>query len=219
MDFDIQNGPSNAVVVATLDAGERIEADPGTMISRSAAVVSDTTSNGDGAAGMLKSALSDEREVLKTVFEAEADGSSVTLGPDLPGDITRVDLAETGRVKVQSGGIVTWTPDVEKSTAANEASNFFSSGELTVLALDGDGVAFLSAFGALRQHDVTPEDPLVVDEDHLLAWTDGLDVSRTKDSSLKSSLLGGEGFVTRFEGDGHVWLQTRDPLVLRGNNA
>lgn len=56
----------------------------------------------------------------------------------------------------------------------------------------------------------------MVDEDLLLAWTDGLDLSRTRDSSIKSSVLGGEGFVTRFEGDGHVWLQTRDPLVVFG---
>ena len=40
------------------------------------------------------------------------------------------------------------------------------------------------------------------DEAHLLARTDGLDVGRTKDSSIESSLVGGEGFVTRFEGDG-----------------
>ena len=219
MEFTIENGPGNAVVTVSLDAGERVEADPGTMISRSASVTSDTQRAAKGARGMIKSALSDELDVTKTVYTAEGAPGEVTLGPDLPGDISRIDLADTGRVKVQSGGVVAWTPDVEKSSAMNEAGNFFSSGELTVLALEGDGTAFLSAFGGLRNHEVTPEEPIVVDEDHLLAWTDGLSVSRTKDSSIKSSLLGGEGFVTRFEGEGRVWVQTRDPLVFRGNDA
>ncbi|ESP88808.1 TIGR00266 family protein [Candidatus Halobonum tyrrellensis] len=219
MEFAIENGPSNAVVTATLDADESVVADPGAMITRSESVDSDTRGTAEGATGMIKSALSDELDVTETVFTATEAGGTVTLGPDLPGDIGRIDLAETGRVKVQSGGVVAWTPDVEKSSVANEAGNFFSSGELTVLSLDGSGTAFLSAFGALRSREVSSDDPVVVDEDHLLAWTDGLDVSRTKDSSVKSTLLGGEGFVTRFAGDGRVWIQTRDPLVIRGTGS
>jgi len=108
-----------------------------------------------------------------------------------------------------------WTPGVEKSTAANEAGNLFSSGELTVLAMAGDGIAFLSAYGAVIERDVAADEPLVVDEDHLVAWTDGLDLDRERDGSVKSALLGGEGFVTRFTGEGRVWLQTRDSRVFR----
>jgi hypothetical protein len=34
---------------------------------------------------------------------------------------------------------------VEHETALNDARNFFSSNELTVLAMTGDGIAFLSS--------------------------------------------------------------------------
>ncbi len=58
------------------------------------------------------------------------------------------------------------------------------------------------------------DDPLIVDEDHLVAWTDGLDLTRERDGGIKSSVLGGEGRITRFFGARTVWLQTRNPLVF-----
>lgn len=214
MEFDISHRPSYALLEVTLDAGETLGAKQGAMVSRSAHVSADTTTGGGGVTGMLSRAISDEHEVLSNVFEAETDGQHVALAPDHPGDVVALDLAETGRVKVQSGSALAWGDGVEKSTAVNEASNFFSSGELTVLALDGTGTAFLSAYGAVHRVPVSAADPVVVDEDHLLAWTDGLSANRQRDGSIKSTLLGGEGFVTRFEGEGDVWLQTRDPVVF-----
>lgn len=211
MQFDVDHRPSYATLTVTLDAGESIHANRGSMVARSAAIESDTTTGGGGLRGALTSVVSDERELLSNVYESSANAAELVLAPDTPGDVARLDLAETGRVKAQSGGVLAWGPDVEKSTAVNEAGNLFSSGELTVLSLSGAGRAFLSAYGAVHVVDVSATDPMVVDEDHVLAWTDGLSVSRERDGSIKSTFLGGEGFVTRFEGDGRVWLQTRDP--------
>ncbi|KTG08801.1 hypothetical protein AUR64_13345 [Haloprofundus marisrubri] len=219
MDFEIADGHSYATLEISMDAGDRVGVDPGSMVIRSESVHSETNSGEGGLGGMLKRAVSDELEVLTTFMEAEADDSRVVLAPDYLGDIAHIDLDGTEGVKVQSGGLLAWTEDIERGTARNDASNFFSSGELTVLKLDGSGSAFVSAFGAVREETVTGDDPLVVDEDHLLAWTDGLSVSRQKDSSIKSSLLGGEGFVTKLSGEGRVWVQTRDPMILYQGNG
>ncbi|WP_254542829.1 TIGR00266 family protein [Halomarina pelagica] len=215
MEFEIADGHSYATLEVTMDAGDRLGIDPGSMVARSETIRSETNAGEGGLGGMLKRAVSDELDVLTTVMEAEEDGSRLVLAPDYLGDVARIDLDGEG-VKVQSGGLLAWTETVERGTASNEASNFFSSGELTVLRLGGTGTAFVSAFGAVREEEVTEGDPLVVDEDHLLAWSEGLSAKRTKDSSVKSSLLGGEGFVTRLSGEGRVWLQTRDPMVLYG---
>jgi uncharacterized protein (TIGR00266 family) len=216
MEYDIRKRPSNAILEVTLDDGERIDAQTGAMVSRTGAIDVDTEiAGGEGVTGMLSRAISDERETTANAYTAEADGAQVLLAPDAPGDVTPIDLGDTGRIKVQSGSALAWTPGVEKSTAANEAGNLFSSGELTVLAMEGDGTAFLSAYGAVVERDVAADEPLVVDEDHIVAWTDGLDLDRERDGSVKSALLGGEGFVTRFTGEGRVWLQTRDSRVFR----
>ncbi len=215
MEYEITNGPSNAILTVTLDADEHIEAKTGAMVSRSESMKADAQiAGGDGISGMLSRAISDEREMVSNTFTASVDGAHVTLAPDMPGDIVPIDLRETGRIKAQSGAPVAWTPEVEHETAVNEAGNFFSSGELTVLALKGDGIAFLSSYGSLYEVDITDDDPLVVDEDHLIAWTDGLNLTRKTDGGIKSSILGGEGRVTYFSGEGTAWLQTRDPLVF-----
>ncbi|ADQ66045.1 TIGR00266 family protein [Halogeometricum borinquense] len=216
MQFEIADGHSYATLEIDFDEGERVGIEPGSMVTRSENVRVETTSGDDGIGGMLKRAVSDEIDVMTTYFIAESDGAHALLAPDYLGDIARVELDGTEGVKVQSGGLLAWSEGVERGTARNEASNFFSSGELTVLKLDGKGSAFISAFGAVRKETVTAEDPLIVDEDHLLAWTDGLSASRQKDSNLTSSLLGGEGFVTKLSGEGSAWVQTRDPMVLFG---
>ena len=81
----------------------------------------------------------------------------------------------TGFTLAQTAAIVplAWEPLVERSTDMNDTSNLFSSGELTVLGISGQGMAFVSSYGSMYEVDVTPGEPLTVDEDHLVAWAEG----------------------------------------------
>lgn len=218
MKYTVKHQPSNAIVSVKLNKGEQVEAKPGAMIHRSKHIDSDVQTTGEGATGLIKSAISSEKDLTKVVHTAQKDGAEIVFGPELPGDLKVLNLDEVGPVKVQSTGAIAWTPGVERESALNEVGNLFSGNELTVLSLTGSGGAVISAFGAVEEIDVSPKDPVVVDEDYLIAWTDGLELSRQSDSGLKTSLMGGEGRVTRLEGNGKVWVQTRDPMVIRRNN-
>ena len=213
MQFDIAKRPSYAVLEVELAAGEAIDATPGAMLTRSRHVDMEASVGGDdGIGGMVKRAVSDERDLVENSFTGQRDGATVTLVPDHPGDITAVDVTETGPLRIQSGASLGWVPSVEFSTEVDAAGNFFSSGESTVLGVSGQGRVFLSAYGSIYERQVTPEDSVVVDEDHLVAWTEGLSVSRERVGGIRTNVLGGEGTATTFSGEGHVWMQTRNPL-------
>jgi len=215
MRYTIDKRPSYAVLEVSLAEGEEIETKPGAMMTQSAGIENETNIGGDdGVVGMAKRAISDERGLVENSYYAVADDSEVTLVPDHPGDITAIDITERGPIRSQSGSLLAWEPLVERSTELNNTSNLFSSGELTVLGISGQGMAFVSSYGSMYEVDVTQGEPLTVDEDHLVAWTEGLSMSRQRDGSIKSTMLGGEGYVTEFSGEGHVWLQTRNPLTL-----
>lgn len=215
MEFSIEERPSYAMVDVTLGEGEQIETKPGVMMTRDDSVTVESSVGGDGGIGStVKRAVSDEQTLVDNTYTATREGGSVTLVPEHPGDVIAVSMGDRQSMKVQSGSLIAWEPLVERSTEMNNFSNMFSSGELTVLGLSGQGVAFLSAFGSMVEREVTSEDPLVVDEDHLVAWDPSLSLSRKSDGGLKSSILGGEGRVTEFRGDGHVWLQTRNPMLF-----
>ena len=217
MQYQIRKDPSYAMVEVTLADGEQIETKPGVMMDRTGGIGNESDIGGDsGIAGTVGRMVSDERTLIDNTYYAQADDERVTLVPEHPGDVVALNMSERDELRVQSGSLLAWEPLVERSTEWNNRSNLFSLGELTVLGLSGRGMAFLSAFGSMVKREVTPEQPLIVDEDHLVAWTAGMDLSREKDGSLKSTVLGGEGLVTRFNGEGEVWLQTRNPAVLFG---
>lgn len=215
MRYTIDKRPSYAVLEVTLAAGEEIETKPGAMMTQTAGIQNETNIGGDdGVMGMAKRAMSDERGLIENKYTASTDDAEVTLVPDHPGDITAINVTERGPIRSQSGSLLAWEPLVERSTEMNNRANLFSSGELTVLGISGQGMAFVSSYGSMYEVEVTPDEPLTVDEDHLVAWSAGLSMDRRKDGSIKSTMLGGEGFVTEFTGDGHIWLQTRNPLTL-----
>ena len=225
MQYTIENSPSYAVLRATMDQGDRIMAETGAMISRNESVHADAeVGGGEGIGGMIKSAVSSSKDLVENAFEARSDGGELTLAPDHPGDVFEVDVGQDGPIRVNSGSVLAWEPSVERSSAFNDAGGFFSSGSLRVLELSGTGRAFLSAYGSIVEDEVTRDDPRIVDTDHLIAWTGGLSVSREQDGNIKSTMLGGEGIVSKFTGEGRVWIQTRDPAVFRsqaggGGNA
>lgn len=217
MRYSIEKRPSYAMLEVTLGEGEQIQTKPGVMMTRSAGIHNESSvGGGGGLTDMAKRAVSDERSLVDNRYIAQRDDEEVTLVPEAPGDIEAFDVGELGSIKAQSGALIAWEPLVERSTRLNNFSNMFSSGELTVLGLSGQGMAFVSAFGSMIEREVTPEEPLIVDEDHIVAWTDGLSLDRQRDGSIKSTLIGGEGLVTEFSGQGSVWLQTRNPMLFRG---
>ena len=87
----------------------------------------------------------------------------------------------------------------------------------------GEGAIALESDGQLqRQHiATTPDEPLIVDNANVVAWTSGLKVqprfaaqsgATTKKNIFRramSSMLSGEGIVMAFSGTGTVFYQTR----------
>ena len=78
----------------------------------------------------------------------------------------------------------------------------------------GEGTIFYNAYGAVYELTVEPGRELVVDTGHLVAFSDEVEYSIGKVGGLRSMLLGGEGLVMKFRGQGRVWVQTRDLMSL-----
>jgi uncharacterized protein (AIM24 family) len=75
--------------------------------------------------------------------------------------------------------------------------------------LEGDGLVFLHAGGAIREQQLAPGETLHVDTGCLVALTDTVDFDIRKSGNIKSMLFGGEGlFLAHLTGPGHVWLQS-----------
>lgn len=77
---------------------------------------------------------------------------------------------------------------------------------------DGEGTIFNNAYGAVYELTVIPEQELVVDTGHLVAFSDDGEYSIGKVGGLRSRLLGGEGLVMKFRG--RVRVETRDLMSL-----
>jgi uncharacterized protein (AIM24 family) len=79
-----------------------------------------------------------------------------------------------------------------------------------MLKVTGDGTLFINTFGAIDKHTLKPGQTMIVDNFHLVAFSDTCNYKVTKFGGLKETLLGGEGLVTQITGPGAVYIQTKN---------
>ena len=208
MRHEIKYGPSYALGVISLEAGEKILAETGAMVSMSDSIKIDTGVKGGLLSGLKRSVLGGESFFLNT-FSAELPGE-VTIAPALPGDIVALDL--TGQnLLVQSGSFLAATPDINVDTKWGGGKTFFSREGLFLLKCSGSGTIFVSSYGAIHLVELSEGQRYVVDTGHMVAFDESVlyDVGRA--GSWKSTLLGAEGLVCKLTGPGRFYLQTRNP--------
>ena len=75
----------------------------------------------------------------------------------------------------------------------------------------GLGDLFLNSFGAIESRDLAEGEELIVDNFHLVGFSDNCKYDVRKFGGLKSTLLGGEGLVTHIRGPGTIYIQTKNP--------
>ncbi|MCC6554384.1 MAG: TIGR00266 family protein [Polyangiaceae bacterium] len=203
MQVTLLHRPSYALARCALAPGERVIAERGAMVAMSASVRIEPRSGGllSGLRRMLGAEASS-----RSALTAAEPGGEVLLAPPLPGDMAVLEVGAR-RWCVQSSAYVASGPAVEVRTRSG--AGFFWGAGLFVLEASGEGQLLIGAYGALEELPVAGG--MVIDTGHLAAWDARLRCEvESGGAGWLSSWLSGEGLVCRFEGEGSVWLQSRN---------
>jgi uncharacterized protein (TIGR00266 family) len=211
MQADIHSGPSFAFGEITLPAGGAVRVEAGAMAMTRGDIQIATSTQGGFMKG-LKRSLGGESFFVNDF--SSGTGGVVGVAAALPGDMSLVTLNGTGALMVQSGSWIASDPSIDVDSKWGGGKTFFSGEGLILLRCTGTGDLLMSAYGAIRSHELAAGEQITLDTGHVVAFDDTVQYSVRKAGSWKSTLLGGEGLVTDFSGPGRVWLQTRSSSDL-----
>lgn len=217
MDYKILYQDAFPVVQVNLNRGEAVKAESDAMVAMSATL--DVTGNTERGllGGLARRMLTGESFFFQRLVASRGPGYAL-LGHPIPGGIIDVNLDGSYGMMVQKGGFLAAEESVEIDTAVqNLAQGFFSKEGFFVLNVHGKGTVFLSSYGAIHAINLEPNEEIVIDNGHLVAWPDYMNYKIEKASSgWFSSIASGECLVCRFRGPGVVLIQTRNPSSFAG---
>jgi uncharacterized protein (AIM24 family) len=98
---------------------------------------------------------------------------------------------------------------VNVDTKWGGGKTFFSGKGLFLLRCTGQGDVLVAAYGAILSMTLDAGQGYTLDTGHVVAFDESVEFSVHKAGNWKTTVLGGEGLVTRFTGPGRLWLQTR----------
>ena len=212
MKYEILYPEAFPIVKFNLQRGEKIKAESDAMIAMSANIDVEGKMEGGILGGLARKFLSGESMFFQELSATRGAGE-VIIGHQLPGGILDVELDGSYGLTVQKDGFLASTEGVNVTTKTQNLAQGFLSGEgFFVLNVTGRGIVFVSSYGVIHPINLDDGEEYIVDNGHLVAWTDYTDYHIEKASSgWISSLTSGEGLVCRFRGPGIVLIQTRNP--------
>jgi uncharacterized protein (TIGR00266 family) len=208
----IDAAPAFSFATVAIPPGGDVLVEAGAMASMSDGVDVETKARGGVLAGLRRSVLGGETFFINT-FRA-ANGGTVGVAPDLPGDMTVIPVAADQPVLVQSGSWLASDSSVDVDTKWGGSKTFFSGKGLFLLRCTGAGDVLAASYGAILSRTLAPGETFTLDTGFVVAFDESVQFDVHKAGNWKTTLLGGEGLVTRFTGPGRLWMQTRSPQDL-----
>jgi uncharacterized protein (TIGR00266 family) len=211
---EIEAAPAFAIGRIEVGPGAEVKVEAGAMAAMSGDVTVETSSTGGLLGGLKRSMLGGESFFVNT-FRSQA-GGHVAVAAKLPGDLRLLPITDGGSWFVQSGSWIASDPSIVVDTKWGGAKTFFGGEGLFLLKCSGAGDVLVSSYGAILEQELPAGQSYAVDTGHVVAFAEGMQYNVEKASNWKTAILGAEGLVTRFQGPGRVWLQTRSPQDLIG---
>jgi uncharacterized protein (TIGR00266 family) len=208
MELEIQYRPAHALARVDLEEGETVIAEAGAMVAMSANMKIETRAG--GLFKGLKRVFGGE-SFFRNRFTAEGGPGELLLAHGLCGDLIVLPMLEEGYY-LQMSSYVASTSDVRVDEQVADFKPLFGNQRVFVRASgEPGGQMIVGAFGGIEK--LRCEEGLVIDTGHVVAWEAGLSYTIEKSGrGWLSSLASGEGLVALFEGQGEIWIQTRNPL-------
>lgn len=204
------HGDDMQAVQITLDPGESVRSEAGSMLFMQPNVQMDTKMEGGVFKG-LKRAIAGESFFL-TSFKNNGDTpQDIAFAAPYPGKIVRLELSEVGDYFCQRDSYLCSDPNVDVEIAFTKrlGAGFFGGEGFILQRLTGQGEAFIHAGGTIIQKDLAEGEVLKVDTGCLVAFQTSVDYDIQYVGGIKNALFGGEGlFFATLRGPGHIFLQS-----------
>ena len=207
MKYEVKGEPM-PVVICTLEAGERMITESGSMVWMSPNMQMDTSAGGLGKAfGRMFSG----ENIFQNIYTAQGGPGLIAFAASFPGSIRAIEITPDKPVVCQKAAFLAATDGVQLSVFfQNKALTGFFGGEGFIMQkLSGHGIAFIEIDGSAVEYRLEAGQRLIVDTGNvaMMDSTVSMDIQRVK--GAKNMLFGGEGlFNTVVTGPGNVVLQT-----------
>src|SRR6478672_3474620 len=197
-------GDDLQAVIITLDPGEMVQAEAGSMMYMQDGIEMNTTldpnAQGGGMLGKLfsgaKRVLSGDTFFVTTFANAMGSRKRVAFSSHFPGKIQPVDLREWGGVIIAQKDSFLCAPkgtQVDIAFTRRIGAGFFGGEGFILQRISGDGVAVLHASGALWEKKLEPGEVLRVDTGCIVAMETRVQYDIQLVPGVKTALFGGEG--------------------------
>lgn len=216
MKYEITESAFAPIAKIELAQNEQIRIEPGSMVYELGEIELEGSMNANGKKGFggALSAIGRSVSSGESFFISTATGvsptSTIAIAPGTPGKIIPLDVGQE-HWRLNTGAFLASEQSVTYNMKRQKLSGAIlgGTGGLFVMETAGSGVILVSAFGDLEKIEVTPDAPVIVDNQHVIAWTSSLDYN----IRVASGMFGfktGEGLVNEFHGSGTIYIQTRN---------
>lgn len=206
MKTTIKGSDAFAYVDVELAPGETVIAEADAMSSMSADLDLQAKFNGGFFIAILRKLLVGETLFINHFSNNTQGERRVTLVQPTPGAVRCLEL-NNETFYLQPGAFLASTDGVKLGVKFAGLISWIAREGLFRIVVSGTGKVWYGAYGALLEKDVDGE--TIVDTSHLVGYTPGINLKLQLAGGIFSSLMGGEGLVTRISGKGRIVIQTR----------
>jgi len=210
MKYEIKYKPSYSMLVVSLEKGETITGEAGAMTYMDTTIEPHTRKREKSLLGSLGMSIIGRQSFWVNDYAAVAGPGEVGLVSAPVGDIETLEVKPNQGYIIQKSAYLASTQDVDLDIKWEGFTKGLFGQGLFMIKVTGNGMLFINTFGAVDKHTLRSGQTIIVDNFHLVAFSDACKYKVTKFGGLKETLLGGEGLVTQITGPGDVYIQTKN---------
>ena len=208
MKYEIQ-GDSLPVVICTLDVGETMITEHGSMSWMTENMKMETTSN--GGVGKAFARMFAGESFFMNRYTAERAAGLIAFASSFPGSIRACEITPGNEIIVHKRAFLASTEGIELSLHFQKklGAGFFGGEGFIMQKIGGQGIAFIEIDGHAVEYTLAAGQSMIVDTGYLVAMDSTCSMDIVTTGSVKNAIFGGEGiFNTVVKGPGKIILQT-----------
>jgi uncharacterized protein (TIGR00266 family) len=210
MQYEVKYKPSYSMLVVRLEKGEKVTAEAGAMTYMDPNIEAHTRKREKSLLGTLGLTIIGQQSFWVNDYIATTAPGEVAFVSAPVGDIETLEIKPDRGYIIQKAAYIASTENVDLDIKWEGFTKGLFGQGLFMIRAKGNGTLFMNTFGAIDKHTLKPGQTLIVDNFHLVAFSDTCSYKVTKFGGLKETILGGEGLVTQITGPGDVYIQTKN---------